>query len=213
MTKAKDITGIKFNRLTAIELDHINIRNHGTEHFWKFKCDCGCIKVINKNAVMSGHIQSCGCLHKERTSKAKSKHCLSNSRIYNIWSFMKNRCFNKRSSRYKDWGGRGITIYKEWLDFNCFYDWAIVNGYSDNLTIDRIDVNGNYEPNNCRWVTPKEQARNTRKNKFFSYNGETHCISEWCEILNINYHTFFSRFLRGWDIDKIINTPVRTKKC
>ena len=194
-------------------IEKSNERSSDNRIKWICICDCGNLTTALAKDLKSGHTQSCGCLHKERTSKAKSKHRLSNSRIYNIWTFMKNRCFNKKSNRYKDWGGRGITVCNEWLDFNCFYEWAINNGYKEGLTIDRINNMGIYEPNNCQWVTPKEQARNTRKNRFFTYKGETHCVSEWCEILDINYNTFFSRLLRGWDIDKIINTPVRAKKC
>ena len=113
------------------------------------------------------------------------------------------RCYYEKYPWYKDYGERGITICDEWLhDFQTFYDWAIDNGYRDDLTIDRIDVNGNYEPSNCRFATPKQQARNRRSNRNYTINGETHCLIEWCEILDLKYKTVAQRVTKyHWPIE------------
>lgn len=130
-------------------------------------------------------------------------------RLYKIWDSMKERCLNKNNKDYVRYGLRNIEICTEWLqNFVSFYNWAIANGYQDNLTIDRIDNNGNYEPNNCRWVEQKTQQRNKRSNKLITYNNETHCISEWAEIKNIPRKCLEYR-IRNWDnLDKIFNRPV-----
>ncbi len=122
------------------------------------------------------------------------KHGMKGTRIYNIWKLMKRRCKNTNDKYYKDYGGRGIVICDEWdNDFMNFYNWAIANGYSDKLTIERIDVNGNYEPANCKWISRKEQSRNRRNNVMVTYRGETRLLKEWCELLNLNYDTVFHR--------------------
>lgn len=127
-------------------------------------------------------------------NKQLTKHNKYNSRIYRIWRGMKDRCYNINSKDYKNYGGRGIVVCDEWLnDFMSFYNWSMNNGYDDSLTIDRIDVNGNYEPSNCRWVTQKQQQRNRRNNKLFTYNGEVHYLSEWCELLHLNQNTIYNR--------------------
>lgn len=136
--------------------------------------------------LMNNSIKSCGCLHKE----IMSTHGKHDTRLYRIWVAMKQRCNNPNNESYKYYGERGIKVCDEWRkDFMVFYNWAMNNGYNDNLTIDRINVDGNYEPANCRWITYQEQARNTRKTKNITINGETHCLKDWCKILNINYNT------------------------
>ena len=111
---------------------------------------------------------------------------------------MKNRCFNSKYHLFKNYGGRGITICKEWKnDFVKFYNWSMANGYKDDLTIDRINVNGNYEPSNCRWATKLQQQRNTTRLRKITYKNETHCISEWADILGLEYNTLYYRFRRN----------------
>ena len=123
---------------------------------------------------------------------------LSNSRLYNIWLHMKGRCYRKTDDHYKFYGARGITVCEEWKnDFKEFYNWAMSNGYSDRLTIDRIDNNGNYEPSNCRWVNIKTQCNNRTTNVIVTINGETHNIKEWSEITGIKYATIYQRIKRG----------------
>lgn len=134
------------------------------------------------------------------------KHGKRNTNIYGVWQTMKTRCYNEHSEKYKNYGGRGITVCDEWRnDFQAFYNWAINNGYDDNLTIDRIDVNEDYSPSNCRWITNKEQQRNRRNNRNITINGETHCLSEWCEILGLNYNTVRSRLnIYKWSIERAL---------
>lgn len=130
--------------------------------------------------------------------KKISKH---DNRVYRIWHNMNDRCFNKNAKDYKNYGKKGIIVCEEWKnDFMNFYNWAIENGYNDTLTIDRINNKGNYEPQNCRWATMKEQHRNYSQNRFYTINGETKCLTEWCEIYNINYNTVISR-IDKWKMD------------
>lgn len=125
---------------------------------------------------------------------------------------MKQRCYNKNNDAYCRYGGRGIIICKDWLDdFMTFHDWAMSNGYKENLTIDRIDVNGNYEPNNCRWVDMKTQCRNKRNNRYITINNETHCLSEWCEILGLDRHVIEQRLYYGWSIERALFTPIKKR--
>ena len=141
-----------------------------------------------------------------------TKHHLSNTRIYRIWKNMKSRCYCENRSNYKFYGGRGIAICNEWKnDFMKFYQWAIENGYKDGLTIDRIDNNGNYTPENCKWENQKEQFRNRRTSKMIFYNGKNKCLSYWGEIYGIKTHTLLARINRGWSFEKSINEKVR--KC
>lgn len=199
MKNFKNISGKRFCRLVAIK--PTSIKNG--YNYWLFKCDCGCEKEIRLDSVVYGKTKSCGCLQKEIVSK---KQGLSSSRIYRTLAGIKQRCYNKNCSAYKNYGGRGIKICNEWKnDFLSFYNWANQNGYMDNLTIDRIDVNGNYEPFNCRWITMKEQHRNTRKNKMVAFNGKTMCISEISEKYGIPWSTLDGRIKRGIDIKEAIN--------
>lgn len=133
-------------------------------------------------------------------------HGMTGTRIHDEWRSMKRRCYNKRQADYHSYGGRGITICDEWLnDFQAFYDWAMANGYADNLTIDRKDVNKGYSPDNCRWVTQKVQQNNRRNNHLITYNGETMTATQFAEKYNMNYSTLITRLSRGWDIDKIMS--------
>lgn len=200
----QDLTGQKFGRLTAIKkIAHIKNRS-----IWECKCECGNKVNVSISNLKNGNTKSCGCLHKEKTSNANSKHKLTNSRIYNIWSSMKQRCFYDKYKEYNNYGGRGITICQEWLDdFMNFYNWAMANGYRDDLTIDRIDVNGDYCSENCHWIQLEEQARNKRNNVFYTFKNKTHCVSEWARILNISEVMLRKRLYRGWDFEKAISEP------
>lgn len=139
----------------------------------------------------------------------KIKHGFYGTRLYEIWRAMKKRCYLKTHVQYDNYGGRGIVVCDEWKDNSKnFFNWAMENGYRDDLTIDRIDVNSNYEPSNCRWVDWKTQNRNTRKNHFITYNGETHCLTEWGEIVGIDPRTLHERIKRGWSIEQVLTTPL-----
>ena len=179
-----DITGQKFNRLTAI-------RHIGNSQ-WLCKCECGNTCVTNRWLLSHNRVKSCGCLNREvviARNKAMGKHCLSNTRQYEIWIGMVKRCYHKNCQAYSYYGGRGIKICDEWLGdegFVNFYNWSLTSGYSDSLTIDRIDNNGNYEPNNCRWVSRKEQSRNRRGVTRVVYKGKDWCLYDLIEHLNLS---------------------------
>lgn len=193
MGKFKDIIGQKFGRLTVIKLHHVK-RTYRNFYYYLCKCECGKEHIVLKSSLLNGLTRSCGCYNNEvriAKCKARAKHHMSETRLFKVWEKMKGRCFCKTRPDYKHYGGRGITLCKEWQDdFINFYSWAMANGYNPNAkygecTIDRINVNGNYEPENCRWVNEKIQQRNRRNNRLITYNGETHCLSEWAEIYNM----------------------------
>lgn len=209
MSKLNDLTDKKFCRLTVIERAENNKHNRAQ---WKCICDCGNTIIVSGNALLKGNTKSCGCLTAEAIRKSKNKkHGMSNTRIFHCWSAMKDRCNNPNNKAYKNYGGRGITICPEWMEFQPFYDWSMANGYADNLTIDRINVNGNYEPSNCQWITKKEQNNNKRNNHLIEYNGETKTIAQWAEIAGLKRRVLTQRISSGWDIEKAMNTPVRKR--
>lgn len=174
----KDITGQKFGRLTAVK----RIRVKG-KSMWLFNCDCGNQKEALPAPVRNGHTTSCGCRQKE--CRNHTKHGESKTRLFSTWQSMKDRCNNSKSKFYKNYGGRGIKICEEWGEFIAFRDWSLLNGYSDNLSIDRINNDGNYEPSNCRFTTHSIQNRNKRNNVYIKINEETKTLTDWAEMLNI----------------------------
>lgn len=193
--KLDNIIGQKFGRLTVIEA--LNIKK-GDSIIHKCICDCGNIISIPKSYLMQGKYKSCGCLRRD----IHKKHNLHNTRLYNIFYAIKKRCYNKNCDAYKDYGGRGIKICKEWEeDFLNFYNWAINNGYSKDLTIERIDVNGDYCPNNCTWIPRKEQPKNTRKNIFVTYKNKTQLLSDWSRELKIPKNTLSRRLKQYNNLD------------
>lgn len=140
------------------------------------------------------------------------KHGLCKTRLYRIWANAKSRCGDKNNPLFKYYGEIGIKVCDEWLnDFQAFYDWSMANGYKHNLTIDRINYNGNYEPSNCRWVTMKAQARNRKSNRIIEFQGERKHIIDWAKVLGINAKTLYSRFDKGWSVEKALTTPTRKR--
>lgn len=198
----KDLTGMRFGRLEVLGFSHINKLHRAV---WKCKCDCGAIKNIDGLHLRQGTALSCGCLHKEKfTSKT---HGMSDTPPHNSWSDMLDRCENPNNERYKDYGGRGIVVCGEWHDFKSFWN-DMKGSYSEGLTIDRIDVNGNYCPENCKWSTQKEQANNRRNNHWLTYNGTTQTISQWADVIGIKYDTLSARIRRGWTTERALTTEV-----
>ncbi len=136
------------------------------------------------------------------------KHGLSREKIYSIWSDMKSRCKNPKNRNYKNYGGRGISICEDWNNPCVFFEWAFSHGYKDGLSIDRIDNEKDYSPDNCRWATHKQQARNTRRNRLLTFKGETRCISEWAEITGMSKNVIKSRLNAGWKIENVFTVPI-----
>lgn len=200
----EDLTGQKFGLLTVLEFaGNDNYRSS----MWKCLCDCGNISIVRSHDLKSGGTKSCGCLmHAPAYNRT---HNESKTRLFREWANMRNRCQNSNNRSYERYGGRGITVCDEWNNFITFRDWAYDNGYQDNLSIDRIDVNGNYEPDNCRWATTLEQANNKRSSFMITYFDETHSLSDWCRILNLPYSVIYSRIhIYNWDFETAISTPL-----
>ena len=205
-----DLTGKRYGRLVVIEFVG-TLPNDKSVSLWKCKCDCGNEKIIKIGSLQSGATKSCGCLRLEKVRT----HNKSNTRIYKIWQGIKRRCNNTNCNAYKIYGARGIKICDEWSNINGFenfYNWSMNNGYSDTLTIDRIDVNGNYEPDNCRWATMEEQGNNRRGTKKYVIDGESHTITEWSKISGVSRENIRRRIKSGWDIKKAVFKPLETKE-
>lgn len=189
--KKLDLTDMKFGKLTVLYED--KSQKYERVH-WICKCDCGNIISVSRNELRDGHTKSCGCL-KLKNNGLTTRANYRDNRLYNIWRGIKKRCTLPSDKDYKNYGGRGIQICNEWLNsYIAFHDWAINNGYSEELTIDRIDYDGNYEPSNCRWVTMKEQNNNKRSNVFFTYNGKTKSMSKWCDEFGVSYEKIKNKY-------------------
>lgn len=212
---AVDLTGKKFARLTVIE--RVENSKSGVPR-WKCICECGNECIVYASHLKNGNTKSCGCLQKElsaiRCKEQKKTHGKSNTRIYKIWRHMKDRCYNPKNKDYKLYGAEGKTICDEWINsFQNFYDWSMSHGYQEQLEIDRIDWRKGYYPDNCRWVTRKEQNNNNRNNHIIEYKGKKQTMSQWAEELNINYSTLRSRVNElGWTIDKALETLKNKKR-
>lgn len=204
--KLIDLTGRRFGRLVVV-----NKQGHkGRCVAWLCKCDCGAEVIVRGHSLHKGKTQSCGCIHRDQIIERNKSHGLSNKRLYNIWGLMVQRCYNSNNTCYRLYGGKGITICNEWRqDFKTFYDWALSHGYKPNLTIDRIDNNKGYYPENCRWITMKEQSNNRSTNRYLELNGEKHTISQWSEILGVGKGCIESRLRRGWSIERTLTEEIK----
>lgn len=210
MGRLIDLTGQRFGRLLVLERAQ-NIRAHAA---WLCQCDCGNTKIVSSYQLRSGETISCGCYRKEKTGRQFRKYPQAkvNPRIYRIWKLMRCRCYGETSPKYKNYGARGIQICPEWLnDFLAFQTWALESGYSDDLSIDRIDVNGPYSPENCRWTNNIVQCNNKTDNAIYEYQGESHTVADWARIKGIRVHTLYTRLRLGWSIEKALESPVETK--
>lgn len=195
-----NLIGQRFGKLVVQK--YVDTNKHG-QSLWLCQCDCGKQKIVSSGNLRTGNTRSCGCLHNALLIKNSTKHGETATRLYWIWHGMKARCFNTHDSRFKDYGGRGITVCDEWISFESFRSWALSNGYADNLTIDRVDNDGNYCPENCRWATDKQQANNRRTNRLITHNGKTQTIKQWASELGINYNTLYTRIVKyGWTAEK-----------
>lgn len=204
--KLIDLTGQRFGRLVVLKRDG---NRYPTK--WVCKCDCGNECSVFSENLVRGHTTSCGCFREEIRGKAKLIHGYSKTRIYGVWNKIKGRCLNPNNPSYERYGARGISICDEWLnDALSFIKWAYDHGYQEDAdygetTIDRIDNNKGYSPDNCRIANAKEQANNRRTTKYVTYNGEKHTVTEWSNILGVNRQTLNSGLWSGKDIGYYMN--------
>lgn len=182
----QDLTGRKFERLLVLGFDHRYHRRSGTVLYWKCLCDCGQHCVVSGHAMRRKHTKSCGCYNNDVRATRFVTHGLSRTPLHKVWCAMKSRCFQKCNTGYPDYGGRGITVCEQWMDFKGFYD-DMHGTYRDGLTLDRINVNGNYEPGNCRWATMGEQRLNTRRTKWITIDGIRIPLCEWCKMDGLSF--------------------------
>lgn len=206
----KDLTGMRFGKLQVIEKTDIR---KNRKIVWKCLCDCGNTAYVPSSDMLSGNTKSCGCGKNEGHPKYGSAS-ITQSRLYHIWIGIKDRCGNENNSSFRYYGGRGISVCEEWKhDFATFRDWALSNGYDDKLTIERVDNNGNYCPENCTFATMKQQSNNRRNGAYLSYGGKTHTIAEWSDILGINQQKFRVRLWKGMPFEKAIKkTDLRAER-
>lgn len=206
-----DLTGVHSGRLVAIEPTEQRAEDGGV--IWRCRCDCGKEHLVKAAYISGNRVLSCGCLPADlcrevgKNGKARETHGCCGTRLYRIWAGMKHRCYYEQSSSYPNYGGRGITVCDEWIhDFKAFRDWALSHGYRDNLTIDRIDNNKGYSPDNCRWATMSEQVANRRpftrekQSKYYpkyEINGVAKTSKEWAKEAGIKQSTFLARWIRG----------------
>lgn len=209
MGNIKDLTGQTFGKLIVIK--YVYTKNHFL--YWLCKCDCGNEKICCGHELKNGNIKSCGCLKKSR------KQDIGNDkRLYNVWNTIRHRCYNPKRNSYHLYGGKGIGLCDEWQnDFSAFRDWALDNGYDETAkrgecTIDRIDNNKDYSPDNCRWTNMKIQCNNRSDNRLIEYNGCVHTLSEWANVLNVNKNSLNNRINNlKWSIEKSFTTPIKSR--
>lgn len=204
--------GQRFGRLTVIERapDGNDKSKYNAVRYY-CRCDCGSVVSVRKNGLISGNTKSCGCLSKEVHSTQKG---LISHPLYNIWRGMKKRCYSKTDHAYRNYGGRGITVCEEWKNsFLSFYEWALRSGYNQGLSLDRVDNDKGYSPDNCRWATNTEQGNNRRTNHHLEYNGETLTLAQWQAKTGIRQETIRRRLKNGWSIEDAltVQTGERTR--
>lgn len=197
-----DLTGKKFGKLTVESFAKSNGKAH-----WKCSCECGGTAIVEGNNLRNGHTLSCGCVQKERASKAKKTHGCTGTKTYRTWQSMHRRCADPKNKDFRNYGGRGIAVCDRWKVFeNFLFDMGKAPA---GMHIDRIDTNSNYEPSNCRWVTPQENMNNTRRNRHLTLHGETLTVAEWSRKLSIDPDLVFDRLKRRWSVEKALTLPAR----
>lgn len=204
----KDIAGQRYGKLTVIQRAENHITSGGYPvTMWMVRCDCGNVKVVRGSDLKAGRIHSCGCMIKE--DPVARKHGGSGTKLYKIYHGMRSRCYNPKNKDYQHYGAKGVIIAPAWSTFQEFQKWAVENGYRDGLSIDRIDVDGNYSPDNCRWVEMREQHDNTTRTIRLTCNGVTKTIGEWASEIGISARTLRRRKMLGWEDEKIITTELK----
>lgn len=223
--KKIDLSGQRFGRLVVLEeTDPYYPSTYSASgkrvRRWLCECDCGTRVKVIQASLKSGNTKSCGCGCKENREKILNKPNVKRckypdeKRLKRILVTMKQRCYNPKYKYYKNYGGRGIDICEDWMSHNGsdnFCEWALSHGYKEDLTIDRIDNNKGYSPDNCRWIDRFEQMSNTRKNRLLTYNGKTQCLAKWAREYNLKYATLIQRLELGWELERALNEPTNIK--
>lgn len=204
MGKVKDLTGMHFGRLTAVE--KLPPQGKNAAFMWRCNCECGGTAIVRGTDLTNGHTLSCGCYRQMQRVMPNSE-----LRLHRIWTNMKQRCSNPKSKDYRYYGGRGISVCDEWAEFEAFFYWAMQNGYKDGLTIERKDNDGNYCPSNCEWITAARQHRNTGKTKKYTLYGKEFTLAELCRIYGQPRSTVEDRLKKGIPIDQAIKQSGRYK--
>lgn len=203
----KDLKGKRFGMLEVISFSGIK----DGRAWWLCNCDCGNTKMMAGSELSRGRCKSCGCL-RAIENKSRAKHGMADTKIYSVYRSMMKRCYLKSSQQYNNYGGRGISVCDEWrFGFENFYDWVQTSGYQEGLSIDRINNNGDYCPENCRWATVQEQGNNRRTNVPVTIRGETHNMYEWAKMSGVSIQTIHYRLNRGLSEDELI-TPTKGVK-
>ena len=212
MPRIKDITGQRFGNLTVVAFDGMNKRREAT---WKCICTCGNEAVVTGHKLRSGWTKSCGCLQEQlRKSGIHKTHGMTNSKLYVIWQNMKHRCNDPNNNMFQNYGGRGIMVWKEWMSgFEPFLKWANETGYRDGLSIERIDVNGDYTPDNCKWITKEKQYLNRTDSHRITAFGKTQTIKEWADESGLKYDTIERRINQyGWSPEEAVTIKPHQKR-
>lgn len=205
MSGLKELTGQRFGRLVVVARAEND--KYG-EARWLCRCDCGRKVIVRGASLRCGDTKSCGCLKREKAKLSATTHGKFQTRLYKTWKNMKSRCYNPNTIRFSDYGCRGITVCEEWRhDFQAFYDWAMSHGYRNDLSIDRIDNDGPYSPENCRWTDNETQCNNRRSNHSVTFQGETHTIREWEKMLGFKCGTIWTRIKAGWPVELALTEP------
>lgn len=206
-TTKKDMSGSRFGRLLVLKESEKRVRGCVC---WEAQCDCGVVKTYSGAELRKGRTNSCGCLARELSSKRATTHGKKGTTIYRIWSGMMDRCNNPNSADWNNYGGRGITVCDEWHKFENFY--RDMGDRPKMHSVDRIDVNKGYSPENCRWATNKEQQNNRRNNRMLTYNGKTQTMSKWASDIGISFACLWRRIRAGWSIEQALTTPINALK-
>ena len=203
MGKLVDLVGMKYHRLTVVS----RAPNKRTSSAWNCVCECGGEVVVTGTDLRNGHTKSCGCFRKETTRATRRKHGATGTPTYEAWKSMKKRCSNQENSDFPSYGGRGIQVCERWI--NSFPNFLEDMGErpENKSSIDRINNNGNYEPENCRWSTQKEQCNNKRNNVLLTHNGKTQSLTLWAEELGCTKSVLRARKSRTWSDEKTLSTP------
>jgi len=204
-----DIVGMKYNKLTVISFDG----RRGKQSFWVCKCDCGNETIVNGAKLKNGHTKSCGCFLIERRGKSSRTHGKSHTPEHNVWLTMTQRCYNKNNPSYPDYGGRGIVMCDRWLGDKGFSNFLIDMGSrpSKNHTIERMDNNKIYSPDNCFWDTRYNQNRNKRSNHWLTVNGRKRLLVDWGNDIGVKGYTIYRRIKRGWPLELAVSLPSENK--